>query len=101
MSARGSEWQAWVDGLAAVVDGQVEQWELRPDGPATHGASSLVLAVHTPEGAPAVLKVSFPDAESEHAHLVLRRWGGDGAARLLRIRRTTLVEKLRKYRLSA
>lgn len=97
MAARGLEWQAWVDGLAGFVDGQLEQWELRPDGPATHGASSLVLPVHTAERAAAVLKVSFPDAESEHAHLVLRRWGGDGAVRLMRAdprHRTVLLERL-------
>jgi streptomycin 6-kinase len=75
---------------------------LRPDGSATHGHRALVLPVRTSDGAPAVLKISFPDAESEHDHLVLRRWGGSGAVRLLRAdprHRTVLLERLRPQHL--
>jgi streptomycin 6-kinase len=75
----------------------LEQWELRHDGSALNGSSSLVLPVRTPEGGPAMLKVSIADAESEHEHLVLRRWGGDGAVRLLRAdphRHAVLLERL-------
>src|SRR3981189_2171496 len=60
------------------------RWELRADGEANHGAGSIVLPVRTSDGARAILKISFPDAASEHEHLVLRRWGGNGAVRLLR-----------------
>ena len=48
----------------------------------------------SPDGVPAILKVGH----SEHEHLVLRRWNGDGAARLLRAdphRRALLLERLR------
>jgi streptomycin 6-kinase len=51
--------------------------------------------VRTSDGTRAVLKVG---SSSEHAHLVLRRWAGDGAARLLRAdppRRAVLLERLR------
>jgi len=51
--------------------------------------------VRTFDGTRAVLKVGSP---SEHAHLVLRRWAGAGAARLLRAdppRRAVLLERLR------
>jgi streptomycin 6-kinase len=44
-----------------------------------------------------VLKIGFPDDGSEHEHLVLRRWGGDGAVRLLRAdppQRVLLLERL-------
>jgi streptomycin 6-kinase len=102
MAARGSEWQAWVDGLADATQSHFEQWGLRPDGAATHGSNSLVVPVRTSDGAPAVLKLSFPDEESEHEHLVLRRWGGDGAVRLLRAdprHRTVLLERLRPQHL--
>ena len=39
-----------------------------------------------------------PDVESEHEHLALRRWGGDGAVRLLSAdppHRAVLLERLR------
>jgi streptomycin 6-kinase len=97
MTARGPRWQQWVDELAAVTRGHLEQWELRPDGTPTHGSRSLVVPVRTSDGAPAVLKISFPDEDSEHEHLVLRRWGGDGSVRLLRAdprHRVVLLERL-------
>jgi streptomycin 6-kinase len=80
----------------------VAQWELSPDGSTTHGCNSSVLPVRTSDGALAVLKVSTPDADSEHEHLVLRRWDGDGAVRLLRAdphHRAVLLERLRPERL--
>lgn len=51
--------------------------------------------MRTSDGARAVLKVG---SASDVAHLVLRRWAGDGAARLLRAdppRRALLLERLR------
>jgi streptomycin 6-kinase len=83
MAARGPQWERWVDELPARVGLLIDAWRLRPDGEPAHGNCSLVLPVHTFEGAVAVLKVGFPDAESEHEHLVLQRWGGHGAVRLL------------------
>jgi streptomycin 6-kinase len=80
-----------------ALDDLVGEWQLRRDGEVIHGHTAEVLPVHS-EGASAVLKVSTADAESEHAHLVLRRWAGDGAARLLRAdphRRAVLLERLR------
>jgi streptomycin 6-kinase len=73
-----------VDDLATAAQNQLDQWELHPDGEARHGAGSTVLPVRTSDGARAVLKISLPGAASEHEHLVLRRWGGNGAVRLLR-----------------
>jgi streptomycin 6-kinase len=104
MAARGPEWQTWVDGLLGVTNTHLEQWNLRPDGSATHGSGSLILPVRTSDGACAVLKIDFPDEESEHEHLVLRRWGGDGAVRLLRAdphHRVVLLERLRPEPLDA
>lgn len=80
-----------------VAHQHVEQWGLRIDGPAREGATSIVVPVLTSEGTAAVLKVSTDDGGSEHEHLVLRRWGGAGAVRLLRAdppERTILVERL-------
>jgi streptomycin 6-kinase len=104
MMARGPEWVAWVDELPTVTRRQLAEWTLRPDGPATHGACSLVLPVRTQDDDAAVLKISFPDAESEHEHLALQRWGGAGAVRLLRAdphRRALLLERLRPENLTA
>ena len=97
MAGRGPDWAAWVDRLPALTRDVVAQWRLRPDGASTHGYCSMVLPVRTPDGAPAALKISFPDDESEHEHLALRRWAGDGAVRLLSAdphRRSVLLERL-------
>ncbi|MDT5181527.1 MAG: streptomycin 6-kinase [Mycobacterium sp.] len=98
MALRGAAWQSWVDGLERITSGLLGQWALRPDGPAINGSASLVVPALTSDGTPAVLKIGFPDAESEHEHLVLRRWNGHGAARLLRAdphHRAVLLERLR------
>ncbi|MCX2929429.1 aminoglycoside resistance protein [Mycobacterium sp. CVI_P3] len=97
MAGRGLGWAAWVESLPAMARDILAEWQLRPDGPATGGYCSLVLPVRTSDRAAAVLKLTFPDEESEHEHLALRRWGGDGAVRLLRAdprRRALLLERL-------
>lgn len=97
MADRGPQWATWIDALPALTREVVAQWRLRLDGPAIHGHCSLVLPVRTPDGADAMLKISFPDDESEHEHLALRRWGGDGAVKLLSAdphRRALLLERL-------
>ncbi|WP_280830822.1 aminoglycoside phosphotransferase family protein [Mycolicibacterium frederiksbergense] len=103
MGTRGPKWQSWVDGLPRMIRDQFDEWDLRPDGPAAHGYCSIVLPVRTGEGVPAVLKAAFPDVESEHEHLALRRWAGTGAVRLLRTdphRRTLLLERLQPRNLN-
>ena len=103
MAERGPRWAAWVDELPGVVQVLIEGWGLRPDGDATHGHCSLVLPVRTAEGADAILKVGFPDEESAHEHLVLQRWGGHGAVRLLSAdphHRGLLLERLSSTDLS-
>lgn len=103
MGARGPRWQAWVDGLSKLVRIQIAEWELTTDGPATHGYCSIVVPARTRDGQSAMLKVGFPDEESEHEHLALRKWAGHGAVRLLRAephRRALLLERLRSQNLS-
>jgi streptomycin 6-kinase len=75
------------------LDDLVAEWELRADGDAVSGSRSVVLPVRTADGTSAALKVG----SSEHEHLVLRRWNGDGAVRLLRAdphRAALLLERL-------
>jgi streptomycin 6-kinase len=69
--------------LAGVTQNHLEQWRLHRDGEPIHRMGSVVLPVRTSDGAPAILKVTSGDTETEHEHLVLRRWAGDGAVRLL------------------
>jgi streptomycin 6-kinase len=97
MAARGPEWATWIDGLPKLVRSQIDEWDLTADGAPTHGYCSIVVPARMEDGAAVMLKVAFPDAESEHEHLALRRWGGDGAVRLLRAdphRRAMLLERL-------
>jgi streptomycin 6-kinase len=103
MSGRGPDWAAFVVELPGLVRGLLEEWELAPDGQPTHGYCALVLPVRTPGGRPAVLKVGFRDDESEHESLAMQRWGGRGAATLLRAdphRGALLLERLHREDLS-
>jgi streptomycin 6-kinase len=93
-----------VANLASVTQSQLEKWELRRDGEPIQRSASMVLPVRTADGARAVLKVSSPDAGSRHEHLILRRWGGDGAVRLLSAdppRHALLLERLHTDMLAA
>jgi len=97
MGARGPQWAAWVDSLPGTADRALAQWDIRPDGIPAHGHCSLVIPVRTADGSPAMLKIGFPDEESAHEHLALRRWGGRGAVRLLSAdphHRVLLLERL-------
>ncbi len=97
LAARGPAWERWTEGVAAVAEDHLRRWELLPDGAPVGGSSSLVQPVRTANRVAAVLKIGFPDADSELEHLVLRRWAGDGAVRLLRADphdRVVLLERL-------
>jgi streptomycin 6-kinase len=97
MAERGDSWAQWVQLLPATVRGLVEEWELVVDGLPSHGFCSIVVPVRTRGGRPAVLKVGFPDRDSEHEALALQRWHGKGAVLLLRAdphRRAMLLERL-------
>jgi streptomycin 6-kinase len=86
-----------VTNLPSVTRTLLAQWKLRGDGEPVHGSGSMVLPVRTDGGVPAILKISLADAGSEHEHLVLRRWGGNGAVRLLSAdppNRAVLLERL-------
>jgi streptomycin 6-kinase len=103
MARRGPDWAEWVDRLPGVLAGLLEEWQLSPDGWMMHGFVALVAPVRTVSGRPAVLKVSFPDEESEHEHLALQHWGGRGAVKLLRAdphRSAMLLERLHQERLN-
>jgi len=100
---RGLEWWAgvpggadWLASLSGIVESCEERWLLRV-GASFEGANvSHVLAVELEDGTPAVLKINFPGAESEHEPDALRHWDGRGAALLLEYEesmRALLVEQ--------
>jgi len=60
----------------------VEQWSLSVDAPFPYAYASLALKASR-EGRDVVLKVQFPDRESEHEAAALAHWDGGGAVRLL------------------
>lgn len=99
----GPAWAVWLDHLPRTVASLLEDWALAVDGAPGHGYCSLVVPVRTSSGRPAALKVSVPDEESEHEHLALQRWHGNGAVELLRAdprRRAMLLERLHREDLS-
>ena len=95
-AARGADWAAYVDRLPRLVGELLDEWALVQDGELLHGHGSLVVPV-THGGDRAVLKIAFPDVETEHEALALQTWAGRGAVRMLRAdprRRALLLERL-------
>ena len=76
--------------------GCVRGWRLRVDAPIQPGSVSWVAHAELPDGTPAVLKLSFPDDETEHEADALSFWAGRGAVRLYeydRARHGMLLER--------
>jgi streptomycin 6-kinase len=81
---RGPAWAEFVAALPRLLADLADEWGLVVDGAPTHGFCALVVPVRRrDDDAPAVLKLTFPDDESEHEALALQRWAGDGTVRLL------------------
>jgi len=94
---RGPDWAAFVERLPKLAGGLLEEWQLSVDGSPSNGYCSLVLPVRTTGGRPSVLKIGFPGDESEHEHLALQHWHGQGAVELMRAdphRSAMLLERL-------
>ena len=103
MGSRGEAWAVWVRALPKLTREIVEEWQLSVEGAVGHGHCSLILPVRTTSGRPAVLKIGFPDRESEHESLALQHWHGNGTVQLLRAdphRNALLLERLHDETLS-
>ncbi len=73
----------WLAGVPDTVDRLMRAWELRRTGaPFEGGSHSYVLPVERSDGMPAVLKVTYRDAENLAEPTALRDYGGEGAVRL-------------------
>lgn len=75
--------QAWLERLPDLVASACEQWGLTPEAPFADGYCSLAMPVHLDTGVAAVLKIQYPDRESEQEAAALSTWAGNGAVRLL------------------
>jgi streptomycin 6-kinase len=87
---------AWLERLPRLVAECAAEWELTLGAPFERATISWVAPAALPDGTPAILKVSFPEPESEHEAAALAHWAGAGAVRLLRhdpARRALLVER--------
>jgi streptomycin 6-kinase len=87
----------WLDRLPVLAAACAERWRLELGAPLKGGNVALVLAATREDGAPAVLKISFPEEESEHEPDALAHWDGRGAVRMLERdadRRAMLLERV-------
>jgi streptomycin 6-kinase len=86
----------WLERLPGLVEACVRDWTLTLHAPFTPASVAWVASADRPDGTPAVLKVNFPDAESEHEADALAFWDGAAAVRLLAHdagRRALLLER--------
>jgi streptomycin 6-kinase len=93
---RSPEGAAWLDRLPRLVAECAELWELRVGEPFSGGNAALAVPVERADGSAAVLKVNFPERETEREGDALEHWRGEGAVRLLaqdRERRALLLER--------
>lgn len=77
----GEAGSRWLAALPDTVEEWCRRWNLNVDGQPMHGYNSLAVPVGR-DGAPLVLKVTWPDRQLEEQVLALRLWDGDGAVRL-------------------
>jgi streptomycin 6-kinase len=86
----------WLERLLALAFECVEAWELELGPPYPGGAVSFAAPAVRADGSAAVLKLNFPEPETEHEADALAFWDGFGAVRLLEHdpgRRALLVER--------
>lgn len=83
LSRAGPAGRAWLDELPGTVSRNLARWRLAPDGEPLHGQAGVVYPVVRADGTPAMLKVSWPDAETRDEHVALAAWAGEGAVLLL------------------
>src|ERR1051325_3911979 len=80
VSERG---RAWLDALPGNVDHCGVRWTLNVGEPFPRAYTSLVLPARRRDGSECILKLAYPDRESEPEALALARCTGEGRDRLL------------------
>jgi streptomycin 6-kinase len=87
---------AWRERAPRLASECASAWELTLGAPFEEPAFSYVAPAVRADGTATVLKLTFPDAESEHEAAALAHWDGAGAVRLLAHnpdRRALLIER--------
>jgi streptomycin 6-kinase len=90
----GADWAASLPALAAHA---CERWELTLGEPYEGGHTAWVAPAQRADGARCVLKLPYPDDESQHEPDALQLWDGDGAVLLLErdeMTRALLLERI-------
>ena len=72
----------WLERVPDLVAQCVEEWGLQLGEPYVLGAAGYAVRTELPDGRPAVLKLIYPDRESEHEADALALWDGHGAVQL-------------------
>ncbi len=75
--------RVWAASLPRLRDEAVARWSLELGLPYPSGACAEVVRARLPDGTEAALKLPFGDRDTRGEAEALRRWGGDGAVRLL------------------
>src|SRR5437870_5272433 len=75
--------RAWLEDLPRLQQECRQLWSLRLDQPYRYAYASLAMPAELPDGTRVVLKIQFPDRESEHEAEALIAWNGEGTVRLL------------------
>ena len=86
----------WLQALPRLAAECAEGWSLELERPFAESNVSLTVPATRADGSPAVLKLNFPEPESEHDADALLHWDGHGAVRLLEVERgrsALLVER--------
>jgi streptomycin 6-kinase len=74
-------------GLITLADELAADWGLKLGEPYTPGAEGHTLRAELADGTPAVLKINYPERESEREADALLHWAGDGAVLLYEVDR--------------
>jgi streptomycin 6-kinase len=77
------EGRAWLARLPALVHTRTAAWSLTLAEPFPYAFASLAIPAVRTDGTKVVLKIAFPDRESEHEAAALELLDGDGAVRLI------------------
>jgi streptomycin 6-kinase len=73
----------WLERVPDLVARCAEEWGLQLGEPYEPGAAGYAVRAELPDGRQAVLKLIYPDRESEHEADALALWDGHGAVQLL------------------
>jgi streptomycin 6-kinase len=90
------EGAAWLERLPRLVDECAALWDLEVGEP-LGGHAAYVVSAALGDGTPVVLKLNFPEHESEHEAAALEHYGPAAAPRVLAhdpARRTLLLERI-------